>query len=54
MFRDAENLAMIGNGDVDTKTLLAAALNSGNLDADGLLAIMRNIARRAQQQIAHG
>lgn len=54
VFRDAENLAMIGDGDVDTNTLLSAALDSGNLDADGLLAIMRNIARRVQQQVTHG
>lgn len=50
VFRDAENLAMIRNGDVDTKTLLLAALDSGHLDADGLLAIMRNIARVALEQ----
>lgn len=46
VFRDAEALAAFGDGDVTTRDLIAAALDAGHLDADGILAMMRGAAER--------
>jgi hypothetical protein len=46
-FREAEAIVMLGTGegDVDAKALLAGALSLGHLDADGILAMIREAAR---------
>lgn len=47
VFREAEAIVMLGTGagHVDTKALLAGALSLGHLDADGILAMIREAAR---------